>query len=156
MTLSPWLKPHDDSGCSARSPARTNFVVGSAGKRLASLFALGVLSSLQGGCKQEPSPKPPRSQTVEAKKARGLATILASSLMETVRYLSSDELKGRASGSREFMTAATELATQLEEVGLAPGASNGYLQKLELEHNQIDAPNRLEVVRGSESKQYRM
>ena len=125
-------------------------------KRLPTLFALTVVSSLLVGCKEEASPKHPRSKQVAVEKARGLATITASSLMETVRYLTSDELNGRAAGSREFMTAATEIATQLKKAGLAPGVGDGYLQKLELEHNQIDAPYRLEVVRGQESKQYQL
>jgi len=45
-----------------------------------------------------------------------------------VKYLSSDAMRGRQTGSPEHRTAAQYVAAQFEELGLQPGAGEGFLQ----------------------------
>jgi hypothetical protein len=53
-------------------------------------------------------------------------------MMETVKYLSSDELKGREIGTPETDRAAAYIAAKFREAGLAPGGDNGgYFQTWE-------------------------
>jgi Zn-dependent M28 family amino/carboxypeptidase len=47
-----------------------------------------------------------------------------------VRFLASDELRGRETGSPEHRRAAEYVASQLVSQGLAPGGTQGFLQKV--------------------------
>jgi len=60
------------------------------------------------------------------------AAIIVSSprMMETIKYLASDELKGRGLGTPELDRAAEYIARRLEEEGLLPGGDrNGWFQE---------------------------
>jgi hypothetical protein len=52
------------------------------------------------------------------------AAIVPDSLLEHIKYLSSDELKGRGNGSAELESAGEYIAQQFKAVGLEPGGSN--------------------------------
>ena len=54
-------------------------------------------------------------------------------MMETIRFLASDELKGRALGSKELDQAAEYIAQQFREAGLRPAGDSGesYFQTWE-------------------------
>ena len=49
----------------------------------------------------------------------------ADRLLDHIKFLASDEMKGRASGSPELERAADYIAQQFKEMGLAPGGDNG-------------------------------
>ena len=49
----------------------------------------------------------------------------ADRLIGHIKFLASDDLKGRASGSPELERAADYIAEQFKEIGLAPGGDNG-------------------------------
>jgi hypothetical protein len=49
---------------------------------------------------------------------------------EHVRFLAADEMRGRETGSAEHRRAAEYVAGQLEALGLAPGGTSGFLQKV--------------------------
>jgi len=53
------------------------------------------------------------------------AEIQSDALMSHVRFLSSDDLKGRANGSPELNRAADYIAQQFSEIGLTPGGTDG-------------------------------
>ncbi len=65
-----------------------------------------------------------------------------------VRYLASDALQGRKSGSVEYMKAARYVAQKMQEFGLAPGGDEGgYFQAVEFKNWQHFAPpTRLEIL----------
>src|SRR5436305_14932805 len=53
-----------------------------------------------------------------------------------MEFLASDALQGRASGSHDELLAATYLASQLREIGIAPaGDDGGYIQNVSGEFN---------------------
>jgi hypothetical protein len=52
------------------------------------------------------------------------AAIAPDSLLQHIKYLSSDELKGRSNGSAELESAGEYIAQQFKVVGLEPGGSN--------------------------------
>jgi len=57
----------------------------------------------------------------------------ASRYLEHVKYLASDDMKGRASGSPELDKAADYIASQFRSAGLRPmGDSNSFFQKFEV------------------------
>jgi hypothetical protein len=53
-------------------------------------------------------------------------------LLEHVKFLSSDELKGRGNGTPELLRAADYIERQFAEAGLEPGWMGGYRQPFEL------------------------
>lgn len=79
---------------------------------------------------------------------RALATIRSSALMETVRFLASDELGGRAAGSAGHRRAAAEMVSRFSAAGLAAGGDDGFFQRFEVERNEIGSPARFELVAG--------
>lgn len=56
-----------------------------------------------------------------------------------VKFLASDELRGRATGSVEGLRAARYLASVLESYGVAPAGDEGFLQRVPLEHSRTSA-----------------
>jgi hypothetical protein len=66
--------------------------------------------------------------------AVGLGATGADAIDAHVRFLSSDDLEGRAPGTRGSELAALYIATQFEQMGLTPGVGDSsYLQRFGLE-----------------------
>jgi membrane dipeptidase len=67
---------------------------------------------------------------------------------EHVRYLSTDEFKGRKSGTPEYLKAAEYVAEKMKEFGLKPGGDQGsYLQEVDFKNWQhFEPPTRLEIL----------
>jgi aminopeptidase YwaD len=61
-------------------------------------------------------------------------------------FLASDALQGRGSGTHDELLAATYVASQLRQYGIAPaGDSGGYLQKVSVVRDAITAPPQLSI-----------
>src|SRR5262245_13886539 len=59
--------------------------------------------------------------------------IAPDAVLQHIKFLSSDELKGRGNGSPELETAGNYIAQQFKAVGLQPGgASNEWFQPFQL------------------------
>jgi membrane dipeptidase len=65
-----------------------------------------------------------------------------------VKYLASDEFKGRKSGSPEYRKAAEYVAAEMQKAGLKPGGENGtWFQEVPFKNwTDFEQPIRLEVV----------
>ena len=58
-----------------------------------------------------------------------------------MEFLASDAMNGRASGSRDEWIAANYVAAHLRRLGLEPlGDAGGYVQRIDLERAEFDAP----------------
>jgi hypothetical protein len=79
--------------------------------------------------------------------------IAPDALLRHIRFLASDELRGRANGSIELERAADYIATQFEAAGLRPGGPDGeWFQPFELEAGlTIGEGNSLVVRTGIQS-----
>ena len=79
--------------------------------------------------------------------AEQASDLSASRYLDHVKYLASDELKGRGDGSPELNKAADYIASQFRVLGLRPmGGDNTYFQKFELTTGaQIGSQNQLEL-----------
>lgn len=64
------------------------------------------------------------------------------SLQTHVKYLSSDELEGRLTGTDGERKAHEYIAAQWKKAGVSPAGSNGYLQPFEFTYRIIAADNR--------------
>ena len=75
------------------------------------------------------------------------AEIAPDAVLQHIKFLSSDELKGRANGSSELETAGDYVARQFKTVGLQPGgSSNDWFQPFELIAGlTVGSGNRLSV-----------
>jgi len=74
--------------------------------------------------------------------AEAIADLSATRYLEHVKFLASDDLKGRASGSPELDKAADYIAAQFRSAGLRPmGDANTYFQKFELTTGAQLGPN---------------
>jgi hypothetical protein len=69
---------------------------------------------------------------VAATSVRGDKEIEADSLLQHIKFLAADDLKGRANGSEGLEKAADYIAQQFKAVGLEPGISGGWFQPFEL------------------------
>jgi peptidase M28-like protein/PDZ domain-containing protein/peptidase M1-like protein len=70
-------------------------------------------------------------------------------MMETVKYLSSDELKGRKIGTAEIDKAADYIAQKFKQGGLAPGGDHGsYYQQWDMPHSKTGMKNVIAVIPG--------
>jgi aminopeptidase N len=70
-------------------------------------------------------------------------------MMETVKYLSGDELKGREIGTPEIDKAADFIAQKFRQEGLIPGGDHGsYYQKWDMPHSNTDMKNVIAVISG--------
>jgi membrane dipeptidase len=67
---------------------------------------------------------------------------------EHVRFLASDELAGRKSGTSGYAKAADYVAARMKEIGLRPGAENGtWFQEVPFRNwSNFDQPLRLEII----------
>jgi len=68
--------------------------------------------------------------------------------LEHVRFLASDDMKGRQSGTPEYQRAAEYVAAKMKEYGLGPGGDNGtYFQAVPFKNwTQFDQPIRLDIL----------
>jgi len=68
--------------------------------------------------------------------------------LEHVKFLASDEMKGRKSGTPEYAKAAEYVAAKMEEYGLRPGGEKGtWFQEVEFKNwSNYEPPIRLEVL----------
>jgi hypothetical protein len=64
--------------------------------------------------------------------AAAAATLQPDRLLEHVKVLSADDMRGRANGSPELRRAAEYIQSQFKAVGLQPGWNGDYLQPFEL------------------------
>src|SRR6266403_2165727 len=73
---------------------------------------------------------------------QAISDLSAARYLEHVKYLASDEMKGRASGSPELDKAADYIASQFRSAGLRPmGDGNTFFQKFELTTGATFGPN---------------
>ncbi|MFP2911521.1 M28 family metallopeptidase [Pyxidicoccus sp. 3LFB2] len=69
-----------------------------------------------------------------------------------VRFLASDSLQGRDTGSEGYRKAAAYVAEQLTALGVKPGAGDSYLQEMELVSRQlVEERSRLALVRNGKT-----
>jgi membrane dipeptidase len=68
--------------------------------------------------------------------------------LDHIKYLASDEMKGRRSGTLEYQKAAEYVAARMKEYGLQPGGDQGtYFQAVPFKNwTQFDQPIRLEIL----------
>ncbi|MGE5751516.1 MAG: M20/M25/M40 family metallo-hydrolase, partial [Nitrospirota bacterium] len=70
-------------------------------------------------------------------------------MMETVKYLSSDKLKGREIGTAEIDKAADYIAEKFKQGGLTPGGDHGnYYQQWDMPHSKTGMKNVIAVIPG--------
>ncbi len=79
-----------------------------------------------------------------------LQLIDAKGLEETVKFLASDELQGRSTGTPENELAARFLAKRFEEIGLKPAVEESYLQSVPLRHVGEERAAELDVYHSVE------
>jgi hypothetical protein len=85
-----------------------------------------------------------------ATEAARSADIRPDAVLEHIRFLSADELKGRGNGTAELDRAADYIAQQFKAIGLEPGSDGGYFQPFELQVGlAIGKENRLSVRAGT-------
>jgi len=65
-------------------------------------------------------------------------TIRPEALRGIMRFLSSDLLEGRGTGARGYQIAAEYVASQLESLGIAPGANGTYFQSVPFLRTTVD------------------
>src|SRR5205085_8199631 len=69
------------------------------------------------------------------------AAVDADRLLDHIKFLASDDLKGRADGSPELERAAEYIAQQFKDIGLKPGGDDGtWFQPFELNAGLVVAP----------------
>lgn len=97
------------------------------------LFAIAIASSAQ------PDPAGFEAETDERTLETALATITRGNLEKHVRFLASDELKGRMSGEPGHDAAAAYVAEQFEALGVEPaGQFATWLQDVPLVRSELD------------------
>ncbi len=67
-----------------------------------------------------------------------VAPIPAAALEAHVRFLASDALEGRMTGTRAYQVAAEYVQSQFQQIGLAPAGTDGYLQSVPYASSLID------------------
>ena len=67
-------------------------------------------------------------------------------LMQTVRFLASDELEGRLAGQAGHERAALAMAERMADLGLQPGTGEGYLHHFAVETNAVQQSPELEMT----------
>ena len=64
-------------------------------------------------------------------------------LRSTLEFLASDAMRGRGSATHDELVAATYIASQLQQYGIAPAFEKGYLQTAELDTPRLAVPSTL-------------
>ena len=70
---------------------------------------------------------------IAAGEAARSADIRQDAVLEHIRFLAADDMKGRANGTAELDRAADYIAQQFKDIGLEPGGEDGYFQPFELQ-----------------------
>jgi Zn-dependent M28 family amino/carboxypeptidase len=85
--------------------------------------------------------------------ARRAATVITEPMLRApIRFLASDELEGRAPGTRGDRLTQLYLATEMEALGLQPGAADGgWLQKFQLVGIDTKVPETWSFRRGDQT-----
>ena len=79
-----------------------------------------------------------------ATEAARSADIRPDAVLDHIRFLAADDLKGRANGTPELERAADYIAQRFEEIGLEAGGEKGYFQPFELQAGlTVGADNQL-------------
>ena len=99
--------------------------------------ARGVIGSIT--CEM-PS-RPWDSSSSASQSLGGDKEIEPDALLGHIKFLSSDELKGRGNGSEGLERAADYIAEQFKAAGLQPGVAGGWFQPFELEAGLIVGPD---------------
>ncbi|HET9272364.1 MAG TPA: hypothetical protein VFO31_29505, partial [Vicinamibacterales bacterium] len=88
--------------------------------------------------------------------AAAAADIPPSALLEHIKYLASDDLKGRGDGSPELDRAADYIADRFRASGLQPGGDNGtWFQRFELVAGlNVGAGNELSISLGGKTLRF--
>ncbi|MGE0446518.1 MAG: M28 family peptidase [Vicinamibacterales bacterium] len=80
--------------------------------------------------------------------------IVPAVLLEHIKFLASDDMKGRASGSPELERAAEYIAEQFKSAGLRPGVDGDWYQPFQIEVGlQVGEGNALSIRGGTRSAQ---
>jgi|WetSurMetagenome_2_1015567.scaffolds.fasta_scaffold07993_7 hypothetical protein len=96
-------------------------------------------------------------QIARSQDTTGFYYISKTNLMKTDSYLSSKELKGRLSGSKEFYRAAEYMAEEFSKLGLQPLGNKNYFQNFKIEYNEIVAPCKFSLIEnGKTQKQFKL
>src|SRR5687768_12928867 len=83
---------------------------------------------------------------VEAQKLRKEDKQLIANLQEHIKYLASDELQGRRTGTEGEALAMKYISNEFKEAGLLPKGTNGYLQPFTVnEGKQVNPSTHLMV-----------
>ena len=78
---------------------------------------------------------------VASESSRGTAKICARCIRAHMEFLASDALRGRGSGTPDELIAATYVAAQLEQYGVAPAGDHGtYIQQAPVLRQTLSAP----------------
>ena len=77
-------------------------------------------------------------------------------LYQTVQYLASKDLNGRLPGSNGYTKAANYIAFQFKLLGLKSNIDNNYFQKLNVEYNEILAPEHFSIIKNGKTVQYKI
>ena len=81
--------------------------------------------------------------------------IKSKNLINTVKYLASEELEGRLGGSEGYFKAAQFMAEEFSQLNLVPANGDSYFQKLKVEYNEIVKPCSLNLIeKGKIAKEY--
>ena len=76
-----------------------------------------------------------------AQKARFKEKKIARNLDKHIRYLASDELEGRGTGSAGEQLSAKYVADQFQKIGLTPKGTDGYFQYMDIPTLRMAQPN---------------
>ena len=74
------------------------------------------------------------------------AQINKDDIFKTIQFLACKDLQGRMSGSEGYLKAADFIAGEFKKLNLKPGDDKKYFQKLNVEYNEILAPEHLSVI----------
>src|SRR5262245_48862963 len=105
------------------------------------LRAIVAVCGLFGAsCALNPEPQQPRETS---------APIVERSVRSQMRFLASDALNGRGSGTRDEWIAVAYAASQMQQWGLEPlGDAGGFVQQIEIERTETTAAPVLSYDRG--------
>lgn len=130
--------------------------------RYLGLTCLSLLAAtLATGCASEsPEPAAPPASAehdlaLPADAERAAAAVDAAYLRETIAYLASDDLEGRAPGSAGDQTARHYIAQQLEAAGAQPAAGDGsFEQRFDIVGVTAEVPATWSFEKGGESASF--